>query len=59
MLEIRPGKGRGATRRVRVDRDLSFSFLKQEGGLMLAMNNGVLVASSGAHFCLEISWSEL
>lgn len=56
MLEIRLGKGGGATRRVRVDEDpVASSFLRREGGLMLAVNNGVLVVSSGAQFCLEVS----
>lgn len=35
------------------------SFLRQEGGLMLTLNNGVHVANFGANFCLEVSYFEL
>lgn len=60
VLEISSGKGRGATHGVRVDRDpLASSSVGEEGSLMLAVNNDVLVVSSGAHFCLEVSEFDL
>lgn len=35
------------------------SFVRQEGGLMLTVNNGVHVANFGAHFYLEEGYFEL